>query len=134
VTAKYDLIILAGEGIDPTTLSFRWKDNSGAVVDLTGWAGRSQIRSDWADGPPLADWSTANSKMILGGASGTISFNVSASETSALWSPNLKKSPLKYVGRETRVLGFWDIELTPPNSAVRRFVQGDVWIVPEATR
>jgi hypothetical protein len=82
---------------------------------------------------PLADWTTANGKIVLGGAAGTIALVVPASETSALWSNTLPQyGPIN--GRAAYRLGFWDLELVPPTAAVRRLMQGEVFILPEVTR
>lgn len=138
MAGQYNLILLAGQGLDATTCQWRWsiRDNAGVLtpVDLTGYAARAQIRSSiTASGAPLADWTTANGKIILGGAAGTITPVVADTETRDLWSASLTQCGL-HKGRPAYRLGYWDLELVPPSAAVRRFLQGECWIVPEVTR
>jgi len=134
MTAKYDLTILAGQGFDASNLYFTWETTAGPV-DLTGYTARAQIRSSFAVGSPsLADWTTENGKLLLGGTLGTVTIVVPATETTALWVDGLPVYKSQYLGRARYVLGYWDIELISPTAAVKRFVQGEVYIVPEATR
>lgn len=55
----------------------------GAPIDLTGYAGRMQVR-DRPGGTVLLDLSTGNGGMTLGGAAGTIDLLASAAATAAL--------------------------------------------------
>lgn len=133
MTGQDNLILLAGQGLDGTTLYWRWLIDD-VPVNLTGYAARAQIRSTLtATGAPLADWTTGNGKIVLGGALGTITPIVSDAETSDLWVEGLPECG-RYKGRRAYRLGYWDLELVPPSAAVRRFLQGECWIVPEVTR
>lgn len=133
MAGQYNLILLAGQGLDATTLQWRWSID-GVLMNLTGYTGRMQIRSTLtATGAPLADWNTTNGKLVLGGAAGTITPVVPDSETTSLWNASLAQIG-RYKGRPAYLLGYYDVELVPPSAAVRRFLQGEAWIVPEVTR
>jgi hypothetical protein len=135
MSAHQNLIIYAGQGFDATTCQWTWRETvGGPPFDLTGYSARAMIRPTLTDvATPLADWTAANGKIVLGGAAGTIALIVPASETSALWSDTLPQyGPIN--GRAAYRLGFWDLELVPPTAAVRRLMQGEVFILPEVTR
>lgn len=94
-----------------------WKDENGDLIDLTGFTARMQIRKK-IDGDLLADMTTANSKIALGGAAGTITLSLTASETAAI---NSSK-------------GVYDLELVSGGGIVTRLVQGDVTFSKEVTK
>ena len=137
--AERSFIIIAGESMSAATrtLTYKLKDSAGVAtpVDLTGYAARSKIRSDFsAGGATLLDMTSANGKIVLGGVAGTIAFVLSEIETAALWADGLKPASL-VGGRQAYSLGFWDLELVSPGgSPVKRLMQGPALIVPEATR
>ena len=132
MSAEDNLIIYAGEGFDGTTLQYGWEIDS-IPVNLTGYTARAQIRTAFNSVTSLASWTTENGKIVLGGALGTVTLVVPSTETSALWVAGL---PLcgRVDGRSAYLLGYFDIELIPPSAAVRRFVHGEAWIIPEATQ
>ena len=132
MSAEDNLIIYAGEGFDATTLQYGWEID-GVAVNLTGYTARAQIRTAFNSATSLASWTTENGKIVLGGALGTVTLVVSDTETAALWVAGLALCG-RIDGRGAYMLGYFDLELIPPSSAVRRFIQGEAWIIPEATQ
>lgn len=52
--------------------------------DLTGYTARMQVRRETEEGDVLISLTTANGRIALGGAAGTITLNISATDTAAL--------------------------------------------------
>lgn len=96
-----------------------WKDADGVAQNLTGFTARMQVRdtTDDTDGAVL-ELTTANSRITLGGASGTISLLVNATTMAALTAG-------QYV---------YDMELVSSAGVVTRLVQGTFVVDPEVTR
>lgn len=96
-----------------------WKDQAGALIDLTGYTARMQVRPTVDDtGTPLLDLDTTNGKIVLGGTAGTITFAVPAVDTAAL------------VFDEA----VYDLELIDGAGEVTRLLKGDVYLSPEVTK
>ena len=110
----YDLCIQQGATF---TKVFRWKAN-GSPVNLTGWTARMQIRATADAAAALIELTTQNARIVLGGTEGTITLNISATDTAGL-----------PAGR-----GVYDLELVAPNSAVTCLVGGAVTIPRNITR
>jgi hypothetical protein len=111
----YKLRVYQGATLDRT---FTWKDSAGVAINLTGFTAAAQIRTK-IDGALLLDMTTANSRIVLGGAAGTIQLLVVSDDTRAL-------KPVKN--------GVWDLELTDAAGKVTRLLEGDAFISPEVTR
>jgi hypothetical protein len=90
----------------------------GSAVNLTGYTARMQARSSVTSATIVLDLTTANSKITLGGAAGTIQLNLTATETSAI-----TKTSLAY-----------DLELVSAGGEVTRLVEGQIVLTPEVTR
>jgi len=98
---------------------FTWQDSNGDPIDLTNYTSASmEIRDTDFDGEILMTLSTDNSRITLGGALGTISLEISASDTASL----------------DFTVGVYDIELTRNDGYVKRLVQGSVEMLENATR
>lgn len=97
-----------------------WKDaDTGLPIDISGYTGRMHIReSHDAVDPPLLELTNANSRLVLGGAAGTIQMVISATDTAAL----------------TFTEGVYDLELESPGGIVDRILYGGVEVAPEVTR
>ena len=96
---------------------------AGALLDLTGYTARMDIRqqtdvSPTSPGTPIAQLTTANTKLVLGGAAGTVTWNVSATET-ATWAPG------SYA---------YDLELVSGTGVVHKQMRGLVVVLAEVTR
>lgn len=96
-----------------------WKAGKTPVpVDLTGCKARAHIRAD-VDAPQvLLELTTENGRVQLGGATGTVTLNLSDSETAAINWPD----------------GVYDLEVVFPSGFVRRLLSGGVVVSPEVTR
>lgn len=111
---KLDIVIYKGATFDDV---LTWKDENGVAIDLTGYTARAQVRAAIGDAAPVLDMTTTNGKILLGGAAGTITFNVAATETELMaW---------------TR--GVWDLELVS-GLVVTRLLRGTAKTVDEVTR
>lgn len=96
---------------------FTYKDSDGVAVDLTGYSASMQVRKSLADGVAL-ELSTVNSRITLGGAAGTVTLLVSATDTATI-----------DVGQY-----FYDLELTSGSSVVTRLIEGRFQVKEAYTR
>ena len=96
---------------------FTYKDSDGVAVDLTGYSASMQVRKSLADGVAL-ELSTVNSRITLGGAAGTVTLLVSATDTATI-----------DVGQY-----FYDLELTSESSVVTRLIEGRFQVKEAYTR
>lgn len=124
---KYHLIIEQGATLN---LEIQYKDSAGAAVDLTGYSGKMQIRSDYADNNPTT-YITLSSSLAVDGTglnfsgsngttpptSGSIGIFISAASSSAFAFDTAK----------------YDLEIAS-GSVVTRLLQGDVKLQKEVTR
>ena len=125
----HNITLYCGTTVDADNMTFTYRI-AGQEVDLTGYSARSQARRK--DGSVLFDLSIEDGSITLGGTAGTIVFNLSAQQTSALWSDEL--APFGSVGGiDTYLAGKWDLELTSPAGRVVRLLQGKVLLSPETT-
>jgi hypothetical protein len=115
MAGEYDLEILQGETY---TKQFVWKDSAGTEVNLTGYTARMQVRQSKASDTVLLELTTANGRIALGGAAGTIDLTLSATVTAAI----------------TWKRGLYDLELVASNGVVRRLLEGEVTVSKEVTR
>jgi len=117
---KYSLLIEQGATLN---LSLSYKDSKGALINLTGYSGKMQIKSDYADNNPTTYLTLSSSLqpdgtgIIMGGVSGTIGIFISATTSSAL----------------TFSSASYDLEITT-GSLVTRLIQGPVFVSKEVTR
>jgi len=96
---------------------FTYKDADGVAVDLTGYSASMQVRKSLTDGVAL-ELSTVNSRITLGGAAGTVTLLVSATDTATI-----------DVGQY-----FYDLELTSGSSVVTRLIEGRLQVKEAYTR
>ena len=111
----FDLEIKQGETL---SLVATWRDSANALVNLTGYTARAQGRATYDASSTLFSL-TSSSGITLGGAAGTITITLSATATAALSAPQQ---------------GVWDLELVSGSGVVTRLLEGDLRILPEATR
>lgn len=95
---------------------FRWR-SGGAIVDLTGYEARMQIRPDVDSETVLADLSTTNGKLFI---EDNQWFGI---ELSAEYSADLNFEDAVY-----------DYELVAPNGDVYRMLEGPASVSREVTR
>lgn len=98
-----------------------WQDTTGAPINLTGYTAQMMTRANLTDAAPQTTWGTTTGEIVLGGAAGTITFNVSAAATLAL----------PTAGQITT--WFYDLVLTAPGGVADRVIQGVVVIYPGVT-
>lgn len=116
---KWQLLIEQGATLD---LSLVYEDSNRNPIDLTGYSGKLQIKSDYTDNNPIT-YATLSSSLqpdgtgiIFGGVSGTIEIYMSAASSSAL----------------TFSEALYDLEITT-GSFVTRLLQGPVFISKQVT-
>jgi hypothetical protein len=96
-----------------------WLAGTPAVaVNITGCTARAQFRSDVTSDVILCDLTTANGRITLGGAAGTIILSLTSTVTAAFNWTN----------------GVYDLEIIYPDGVVKRLLQGTVTVSPEVTR
>lgn len=113
---NYDLSIYKGQTLD---ITFTWRDSAGALVDLTGYTAKMQVRSA-PGGTQYAELlSTGGTPAItLGGAAGTIRLQVSATDTTAY----------------TFDRAYYDLEMTvTATGVVTRLLEGQVMAYAQVT-
>lgn len=99
-----------------------FEDEAGALIDLTGKTARMQVRESIEAATTKLDLTTENGGIALGGALGTLTFLVDATDTSAL--------------SDTYEVEQWvyDLEFIDPDTTVTRVIQGTLVVYPEVTR
>lgn len=112
---KHNLYVFKGATFD---YLFIWKDEAGALVNLTGYTARMHMREKVESPTPFLSFNTSDSSIVLGGVAGTIRLKATAAATSAV---AVKQ-------------GVYDLELVAPNTEVVRFLEGMVIISDEVTR
>ena len=110
----YDIVAEQGATLDRV---ITWRNSAGALINLTSFTARMQVRSDYQSSTVVLDLTTENGGITLGGAAGTITVNVSATAMAAIPSGT-------YVYDLEMVLG----------SVVTRLVQGSFAVNVEVTR
>lgn len=100
------------------TKQLRWKDANGAVINLTGYTARMQIRETVDSASFIIELTNANSRITLGGALGTITLTISAADTMSI----------------VQNSGVYDLEIVSASGVVTRLIEGEVLITNNATR
>ena len=91
---------------------------AGVAINLTGYTARLQVRSTLESASTVVELTTANGRIALGGAAGTITLTISATDTAAL----------------TAGRGVYDLELVSGSGIVTRLLQGVATISRNVTR
>jgi len=99
------------------SLVLTYTDANDAVINLSGYTARMQIRKRMNDSNAILEATTENGYITLGGSAGTVTISIPASVTATL----------------DTVEAVYDIELVN-NSIVTRLVEGTVEVSPEVTR
>lgn len=94
-----------------------WRDFAGDLIDLTGYTARMQVRNDYTSSTTVLSLTTENGQITLGGALGTVTLLVSATDMSAL-------SALNFI---------YDLEMVN-GGTVTRLVEGTFMVNAEVTR
>ena len=95
-----------------------WKDSREQPINLSGYTARMQVRAKKSSDTVLVELTTANGRISLGGAAGSIDLEIEAAVTAGFdWTK-----------------GVYDLELESGTGFVTRLVEGSVSVVPEVTR
>jgi len=98
-----------------------WKDDADALINLTGYSARMQLRKDYPSSAAVVDITEANSgqgQLVLGGAAGTINIRIQDEHTATL-------DPGRYV---------YDLEVKASGGDWQRLLEGVADVMPEVTR
>ena len=110
----YDLLIEQGA----TYSQLITYKESGVAVSLVGYTARMQVRSTLESASTVVELTTANGRIALGGAAGTIALTIAAADTAAL----------------TAGRGVYDLELVSGGGIVTRLLPGVCTISRNVTR
>jgi hypothetical protein len=114
--ARYDMTIFQGADFERV---LTWSLGEPAVlVNLTGYSARMQLRTYKGSPDVIAELTTDNGSIVLGGAAGTINLDLPATQTEEL-------TPNQYA---------YDLEVIAPSGFVTRLIEGFVNVDPEVTR
>ena len=113
--AAYDFEIEQGATF---SLVFTWKDETGAVIPLTGYTARMQVRSSVSSPDVLLDLTTENDRLVIDEPNGQVTIALTPVVTAAI----------------TWRKGVYDLELVSPTGDVKRLVAGNVTLSREVTR
>ena len=106
---KVNLVVDQGATFE-TTINLT--DDSGDLVDLSGYTGAGQVRKHYTSS------NATNITVTLGGANGTVTLGLSANATANL-----------VAGRYV-----YDVEVTDVGGTVSRIFEGIVTVTPQVTR
>lgn len=115
IAGTYDMVIDQGATLSRT---ITWKDSAKAPINVTGYSARMQVRASVTATTTVIELTTANSRIALGGAAGTVTLTVSAADTAAL-------AAGRYV---------YDLELVSGSGVVSRLIMGNFVVRGEVTR
>jgi hypothetical protein len=108
--STYDITVEQGATF---SLVVTWRDSGGALIDLTGYSAKMDIRR--SVGGALIKALASGSGITLGGAAGTITITISAVDTGTFTES-----------------GVYDLELTT-GSTITRLLQGAMSVSPQVT-
>jgi hypothetical protein len=95
-----------------------YKDSAGAVINLTGYTARMQVRRSKSSSTVLLDMTTANLRLVITPAEGKIVIDLPATLTATFTWPR----------------GVYDLEIESSGGVVTRLLEGEVSISREVTR
>lgn len=121
----YNITLNQGSDFDQT---FTWKDSAGDPIDLTGYTARMSIKENYNSSSSLLSLTTANSRITLGGALGTIALHIDGSDISDI-TPNAQLNKI-IPGKNKYV---YDLEMVSGSSAPKRILHGEVVVTQEVT-
>ena len=109
---EYPITIEQGSNFQ---LQFRWKVD-GVIVNLTSSTAKMQLRRSYST-PVVFELNNFNGRILLGGALGTVSLELSPEETAEIPAGNF----------------LYDLEITK-GAVVRKLIKGSVVVIPEVTK
>ena len=115
IAGTYNITADQGATFDRT---ITWRDSNDALVNLTGYTARMQVRSVTDSSTVILSLTTENSRIVLGGAAGTIRLLVVAADMAAVTETNC----------------VYDLELVSGSGVVTRLLMGTFIVRLEVTR
>ena len=115
IAGTYDMVADQGATLSRT---ITWKDSARAPINVTGYSARMQVRANVASTTTVLELTTANGRIALGGAAGTVTLTVSAADMTAVPAG-------RYV---------YDLELVSGAGVVNRLIMGNFVVRAEVTR
>ncbi len=112
---NYDITIYQGATFSRV---LTWKDESGAAINLSAYTARMHLRESHDATSPFLTLTTENGGIALGGAAGTITLAISATDSAAI----------------DEMAGVYDLELVSSGGVVSRLLEGNVLVSKEVTR
>ena len=109
---EYPITIEQGSNFQ---LQFRWKVD-GVIVNLTSSTAKMQLRRSYST-PVVFELNNFNGRILLGGALGTVSLELSPEETAEIPAGNF----------------LYDLEITT-GAVVRKLIKGSAVVIPEVTK
>ena len=105
------------QGVDfDDAFTYRVKSTQ-ALIDLTNYTARMKIKASLTDATPIDELTTENSRIVLGGAAGTIQCIWTAAQTAAYTFDN----------------AHYDLELIDASAKVTRILRGRMILIKEVT-
>lgn len=101
------------------TLDLAVTDESGNIVNLSGYTARLDIKRNVLESTSLLQLTTANSRIIITALTGVVTLILTAAETAAI---------------TTWQRGVYDLELVSAGGVVTRLCSGDVVVSAEVTK
>lgn len=114
VPGKYNIVCPQGSTLSQE-LTYSINDVN---VNLTGYSARMQVREKHTSTNTVINLTNSNGGITLGGIAGTITINVSATQTSAI-------TAKEYI---------YDLEIVSSSNVVSRIIEGKFIVTPEVTR
>lgn len=102
-------------------------DSNDNLINLTGYTARMHVRASYAAETTLAELTTENGGITLGGAAGTITLLIAAAAMAAI-------PVLDTPGTPPSRVAVYDLEIIGGSGVVTRLLQGKFTITREVTR
>lgn len=115
VAGVYDIVCEQGASFLRTLV---WQDENETPINLTGYTARMQVRPTVQSNTVLVSLTTENGAITLGGATGEVRLELTATQTNAL-----------PAGRAV-----YDLELVSTYGFVTRLVEGSFTVKAQVTR
>jgi len=112
---QYDITIEQGTTV---RIPFVWKDETGEVVNLTGYKARMQARRSISSASPVIDATTENGLLLIEPEQGRIWLDIPATTTATFDWPRAR----------------YDLEVESASGVVTRLLQGQITLSKEVTR
>ncbi len=123
-TNKYNLTMWQGATFG---LAITVKDANNAVMNLSSYTARMQIRSSYSSGSATESLTTTNGEITISAATGNVALELAAARTANI-SVDMNN------GKPPRSTYVYDLELIDGAGKVSKLLYGDVLVYGEVTR